>query len=118
MLFRRKLLKAFPEPIFKSGDRLEASNYIPISIMPVLSRVAKKVVIKLLTTFLNTSNFGLHCMQFGFRANHSTETATLHSIEQIKSTLDKGGVVGATYLHKAFDTVNHDVQILKFSKFN
>lgn len=111
---------AIVTPIFKSGDRLEASNYRPISILPVLSKVAEKVVIKHLKTFLNTSNFGLHCMQFGFRANHSTETATLHLIEQIKSRLDRGGVVGAVFLdlRKAFNTVNHDVLISKLSKFN
>ena len=59
-------------------------------------------------------------MQFGFRANHSTETATLHLTEQIKSRLDRGGVVGAVFkdLRKAFDTVNHDVLISKLSKFN
>ena len=44
-------------------------------------------------------------MQFGFRANHSTETATLHLIEQIKSRHDKGGVIGAVFLdlYKASD---------------
>lgn len=50
-------------------------------------------------------------MQFGFRPNHFTNTATLHLIEQVKARLDKGGVVGAVFLdfHKAFDTVNHNV---------
>ena len=75
-------------PIFKSGDRLAASNYRPISILPVLSKVVEKVVIKQLTTCLNTSNCMQYGMQFGFRANHSTKTATLYLIEQIK-LLDK-----------------------------
>ena len=39
---------------------------------------------------------------------------------QIKSRLDKGGVVGVVFLdlRKTFDTVNHDVLVLKLSKFN
>lgn len=59
-------------------------------------------------------------MQFGFRINHSTETATLVLIEQIKSRLNEGGVVGAVFLDlsKAFDTVDHDVLISGLSRLN
>ncbi len=112
--------QAIVTPVFKSGDRHDASNYRPISILPVLSKVTEKVAIKQLTAFLSTSNFGLHPMQFGFRPNHSTETATLHLVEQIKSQIDKGGVIGAVFLdlRRAFDTVNHNVLISKLSKFN
>ncbi len=44
-------------------------------------------------------------MQFGFRAKYSTETANCFLIENIKTLLDKGGVVGAVFLDlkKAFD---------------
>jgi len=82
--------KAIVTPIFKSGDHYKVSNYRPISILPVLSKVAERIVFEQLTSHLNTSEFGLHCMQFGFRANYSTETATLNLIEQIKSKVDKG----------------------------
>ncbi len=37
-------------------------------------------------------------MHFGFRKNHSTETANCFLVEQIRSQLDKGGVVGAVFL--------------------
>jgi len=45
--------------------------------------------------YLNQGHFPLHPMQFGFRKHHATETATCYFIEQIKSSLDNGGVVGA-----------------------
>ncbi len=37
-------------------------------------------------------------MQFGFRKQHLTETAVSYFIEQIRSKLDKGGVVGVVFL--------------------
>lgn len=47
-------------------------------------------------------------MQFVFRKYHSTETALCYFVENIKSNIDAGDVVGAVFidLTKVFDT-NH-----------
>ena len=107
-------------PIFKAGDPTIVANYRPISILPVVSKVAEKWVAQQLTTHLNIGQTPLHPLQFGFRSNHSTETANCYFLEGLKSGLDKGGIVGAVFLDlkKAFDTVNHQVLLSKLSFFN
>uniref|UniRef100_A0A146QFL4 Reverse transcriptase-like protein n=1 Tax=Fundulus heteroclitus TaxID=8078 RepID=A0A146QFL4_FUNHE len=59
-------------------------------------------------------------MQFGFRQNHSTETANCVFIETVKSLLDKTTCVGAVFLDfkKAFDTVDHQALLSKLTHFN
>lgn len=58
-------------------------------------------------------------MQFGFRKNHSTETANCYFTEQIKSSLDEGGVVGAVLFDfkKTFPMVSHNVPLSRLSQF-
>jgi len=55
-------------PLFKSGSREEIGNYPPISILPVISKIAKKVVYhQFLTSYLNANNLLPSC-QSGFPA--------------------------------------------------
>lgn len=77
-----------------------ASNYRSISILPVISEIAEKCVAERLLIHLNSSPYTLHPMQFGFRANHSTETANCFLLENIKLKMDKGGVVGDIFRFK------------------
>ena len=60
--------------LFKSGDRTNATNYRPISILPTLSKILERVVHSQLHEYLNSTNL-LSKNQFGFRSKRSTATA-------------------------------------------
>ena len=55
----------------------------------------------------------------GFRKNHSTQHCLVNMLEKWKNTLDKGGFVCAIFmdLSKAFNTMNHDLLIIKLGEY-
>ena len=51
----------------------------------------------------------------GFRKSHRTQNSLVVTLEKWKRALDKGEYVSALFmgLSKAFDTINHDLLIVK-----
>ena len=75
-------------PVFKAGDVKSVTNYRPISILPVFSKIFEKVIYKRLDDFL-AKNEILHKNQFGFRAKLSTCAALLQLVDKITESIDK-----------------------------
>ena len=63
-------------PTFKSGERDDWSNYRPISVLPVVSRLFEKLVYDQLYNQLDR-NKHLYMHQSGFRALYSVVTCLL-----------------------------------------
>ena len=75
-------------PLFKKGCPLDSSNYRPISLLSVFSKIIEKIMNKRLYEFLELHNI-LYSHQFGFRANHSINHALISLTESVKNTLLK-----------------------------
>ena len=114
--------KTFPDtwkhavitPIHKEGDRTCPGNYRPISILNVCSKLAEQVVHEQLYDIVTRSNF-LSDAQAGFRKGYSTTTCLIDFLNGIYGDIEakKGGGVLFLDLKKAFDTVDHNILLLK-----
>ena len=101
-------------PLFKKGSRLDAGNYRPVSILPVLSKLLERAVNGRLKEFLERNGL-IYENQSGFRSKYSTDSCTIGLTDFIKKEITHGNAVGMVLidLAKAFDTVDHDVLIEK-----
>ena len=106
-------------PILKADDPTSLSNYRPISILPIMSKILEKLMASQLLEYLETNNF-LSEHQFGFRSERSTTTASLYFTEHIRHALDLSQITGAIFIDfkKAFDTVNHQLLLNKLQSSN
>ena len=113
-IFPDRLKFSDSKPIYKKDDKTVITNYRPISLLPVFSKIFEKMIYKRLYYHL-TLNGMLVKEQFGFRCNSSTEIAIYTLINNILSSLHNRTIVGGLFcdLQKAFDCVNYDILLSK-----
>ena len=84
-------------PLFKSKDILNIANYLPISILPVISKVYGKVFYSRLYNYFSTNNI-LSSSQFGFRSGACTQHALLKFTDDILKCFDENKVGIVTFM--------------------
>ena len=94
--------------LHKAGDISNCSNYRPISLLPVVSKIIERYVSNSLSQYLDRFNL-ISPDQSGFRKKHNCETALLKVSQDWYDCLNNKEIVGLVALdfRKAFDLVNH-----------
>ena len=117
-IFPEMLKIACIVPLFKGGEKSEATNYRPISLLPLFGKIFEKLIEVRLVKFLYKNKI-ITPHQFGFRKNYSTELAVTEIQNMLLKNLNENKVTCNVFLDlaKAFDTVDHSILLLKIEKY-
>lgn len=101
-------------PIFKSGQRNELTNYRPISLTSVPSKLMEHIIFSNIMDHLSVNNL-LFVNQHGFRRYHSCETQLFEFVTDLHQNLHSKTETHAIFIdfQKAFDKVPHQRLLLK-----
>ena len=94
------------------------NNYRPISLLSNFSKFLEKLIYSRLTKFLEKHKI-LRDNQYGFRENLSTTHAMLDIMIKISCNIKNEKITGLIFLDfkKAFDTMSHDILLLKLDHY-
>ena len=117
-IFPSKLKIAKVIPIYKKDDERLIGNYRPISLLPAISKIFEKVIHRQIFRYFIERNL-LFDSQYGFRKNHSTESAALELTDRILKIMDSDDVPFGIFmdLSKAFDTIDHKILLHKLKLY-
>ena len=101
-------------PLHKKDSVHELTNYQPISVLPILSKVLEKHISEAFYEFLTVNDLLSH-KQSGFHKKHSFETALTEIIDQWLHSMHCGEFTGLLFVdfHKACDVVDHSILLKK-----
>ena len=95
-LFPNDLKLAKVLPIYKSDDKRQLKNHRPITVLPLIKNILKKIVADSVIDFFG-DHYILYNKQIGTRMRHSTTHAIFALTEIVSMALDSGKIVGGVF---------------------
>ena len=104
-------------PAYKAGDKNQVTNYRPILILSIFSKILEKLVHTRTLSFLKCHSVLAHT-QYGFRPKYSNLHALLDITNSALDNIEKKLYTGLVFLDltKAFDTVNYSILLYKLER--
>ena len=101
-------------PLFKQGNQQEPSNYRPISLTSIVSKLFEQIINSNIMKHLEANNI-LSEQQYGFRHSHSCDTLLITLLHDLSHCYDAGIQIDLIFTDfaKAFDTVPHQRLLYK-----
>ena len=106
--------KATVVPLLKKGDATQASNYRPITNVPIMSKIIEKIIYKQLSSYMERNHLYSED-QHGFKPGHSTTTALMTVTDNILTGMDNSEVSLMTLidLSRCFDVIDEFLHVCR-----
>ena len=117
-IFPDHIKHAMIKLVHKASSKLDMTNYRPISVLPICSKILEKLMLTRLLDFLDKEHI-IYKQQFDFWKNKSITQAAFDLYARIVDVLDKGNYACSVFLDfaKAFDTVGHRILLSKLQNY-
>lgn len=118
-IFPGKMKVARVTVIHKGGSKNDLNNYRPISVLPLFSKIAERIIYKQLYDFIQVKNI-ISKHQYGFQCGKSVESALLQVKEKILSNFEQRYFTVGIFLdfRKAFDSIKHQILFHKLTTYS
>jgi hypothetical protein len=105
-------------PVFKKGEKSKPSNYRPISLTCICSKLMEHIVTSAIMTHTSENNI-LYKHQHGFRSKRSCETQLIEFTSEVVNNMQEGFQTDVLIMDfsKAFDKVGHEHLLSKLNHY-
>jgi hypothetical protein len=105
-------------PIFKKGEKYKPSNYRPVSLTCICSKLMEHIVTSCIMEHTSHHNI-LYKHQHGFRSKRSCETQLLEFTSEVFNNMQEGKQTDVLVMDfsKAFDKVGHKHLLCKLNHY-